>query len=66
MVIQISRMKALAFIRSIVCVLGTLAAEAGPVIFIVRHAEKATTGGDDPDLSEQGRKRASLLRHRGL
>ena len=59
--IQISRMKALAFILSIVCGLGTLAAEAGPVIFIVRHAEKATTGGNDPDLSEQGQKRAEAL-----
>jgi broad specificity phosphatase PhoE len=37
------------------------AADAAPVIFIVRHAEKATTGGDDPDLSLAGQKRAEAL-----
>ena len=37
------------------------AAEAAPVIFIVRHAEKATTGGNDPDLSVAGQKRAAAL-----
>jgi broad specificity phosphatase PhoE len=37
------------------------ATEAAPVIFIVRHAEKATTGGNDPDLSVAGQKRAEAL-----
>ena len=36
-------------------------ANAAPVIFIVRHAEKASTGGNDPDLSPQGQKRADAL-----
>jgi len=36
-------------------------ADAEPVIFIVRHAEKGTTGGDDPDLSGAGQKRADAL-----
>src|SRR5207248_4946962 len=30
-------------------------------IFFVRHAEKAGSGGDDPDLSEAGRARAEAL-----
>jgi broad specificity phosphatase PhoE len=34
---------------------------AGPTIFFVRHAEKATTGGDDMDISEAGRARAEAL-----
>ena len=42
--------------------LAAAAANAAPVIFIVRHAEKATTGGgDDPDLSLAGQKRADAL-----
>jgi 2,3-bisphosphoglycerate-dependent phosphoglycerate mutase len=45
----------LAFIFSITLL--ATAADAGPVVFIVRHAEKATTGGDDPDLSLAGQKR---------
>jgi 2,3-bisphosphoglycerate-dependent phosphoglycerate mutase len=36
-------------------------ATAGPTIFFVRHAEKATGGGDDMDLSEAGRARAESL-----
>ena len=39
----------------------SLTATAGPTIFFVRHAEKATTGGDDMDLSEAGRARAQSL-----
>ena len=34
---------------------------AQSTIFIVRHAEKATSGGDNPDLSEAGRARAETL-----
>ncbi len=37
------------------------AAEAAPVIFVVRHAEKTTTAGNDPDLSVAGQKRAEAL-----
>ena len=36
-------------------------ANAAPVVFIVRHAEKATTGGKDPDLTVEGHKRADAL-----
>ncbi len=32
-------------------------------VILVRHAEKAAEGGDNPALSEQGRKRANALRH---
>jgi len=53
-------MKHLALILSIPLLLVT-AANAAPVVFIVRHAEKAGTGGKDPDLSLQGQKRADAL-----
>src|SRR6266699_1655524 len=46
------------------CLIGlclAAAAHASPVILIVRHAEKATTGGNDPDLSLAGQKRADAL-----
>jgi broad specificity phosphatase PhoE len=36
-------------------------AAAEPTLFIVRHAEKAEGGSDDPDLSEAGRGRAQSL-----
>jgi len=45
-------MKQLALILSIPLLLVTYA-NAAPVVFIVRHAEKASTGGKDPDLSAQ-------------
>jgi broad specificity phosphatase PhoE len=35
--------------------------EASPILFLVRHAEKATTSGNDPDLSAVGRQRAEAL-----
>jgi broad specificity phosphatase PhoE len=55
-------MKHLALIFLIPLLLVT-AANAAPVIFIVRHAEKASSGGNDPDLSLQGQKRADALAH---
>jgi len=55
-------MKHLALILSIALVLAT-GANAAPVVFIVRHADKASTGGKDPDLSVQGQKRAVALAH---
>ena len=36
-------------------------ASAQPVVVIVRHAEKATNGGNDPDLSSAGRAPADAL-----
>jgi broad specificity phosphatase PhoE len=38
-----------------------LTADAAPIVFIVRHAEKAANGGNDPDLSVAGQKRAETL-----
>ena len=55
-------MKHFALILSISLVLLTCA-NAGPVVFIVRHAEKASTSGKDPDLSVEGQKRADALAH---
>jgi broad specificity phosphatase PhoE len=55
-------MKHLALILSIPLLLVTHA-NAAPVIFIVRHAEKASMVGNDPDLSLQGQKRADALAH---
>src|SRR5213593_2619217 len=36
-------------------------ASAQPIVVIVRHAEKAANGGNDPDLSSAGRARANEL-----
>jgi len=53
-------MKSLALILSILLLLITVA-DAAPIIFIVRHAEKASTGDKDPNLSSEGQKRANAL-----
>jgi broad specificity phosphatase PhoE len=53
-------MKHLALVLSILLLLVT-GAKAAPVVFIVRHAEKASAGGKDPELSVEGRKRADAL-----
>jgi broad specificity phosphatase PhoE len=42
-------------------VLATSLVSAQPVAVIVRHAEKLTGGGNDPDLSPSGRERAETL-----
>ena len=55
-------MKHLPLILSISLLLIT-AANAAPVIFIVRHAEKTRASDNDPDLSLQGQKRADSLAH---
>ena len=39
---------------------GTLV-EASPILFLVRHAEKTATGGNDPELSFAGHERAEAL-----
>jgi broad specificity phosphatase PhoE len=44
-----------------ILVLMVAAADAVPVIVVVRHAEKASTGGNDPELSVAGQKRADAL-----
>ena len=53
-------MKYFALIVSIPLLLVTYI-DAAPVVFIVRHAEKASSGGKDPDLSVEGQKRADAL-----
>ena len=53
-------MKRLASILLSLFLLGA-AADAVPVIVVVRHAEKASTGGNDPELSVAGQKRAEAL-----
>jgi len=52
-------MKALALF--LLVFLAVSIASAQPVVVIVRHAEKATNGGGDPDLSSVGRARADEL-----
>jgi broad specificity phosphatase PhoE len=42
-------------------VLMATAVDAVPVIVVVRHGEKASTGGNDPELSVAGQKRADAL-----
>lgn len=37
------------------------AAAAEPFVVVVRHAEKASKGGNDPDLTPAGKKRADAL-----
>jgi len=53
-------MKRLASIFPILFLLAA-AADAAPVVFVVRHTEKATAGGNDPELSPAGHKRADAL-----
>src|SRR6266480_1596091 len=52
-------MKALALFVLVFVSVST--ASAQPVVVIVRHAEKAANGGNDPDLSPAGRARAEAL-----
>ena len=53
-------MKRLASILPILFLLAA-AVDAAPVVFVVRHTEKATAGGNDPELSPAGHKRADAL-----
>ena len=53
-------MKHLALVLSILLLVVT-GGQAAPVVFIVRHAEKANSGGKDPELSIEGQKRADAL-----
>jgi phosphohistidine phosphatase SixA len=52
-------MKALAL--SLLLFVSVSIASAQPIVVIVRHGEKATEGGNDPDLSSAGRARADAL-----
>src|SRR6266403_5297257 len=52
-------MKALALFLLVFVSVST--ASAQPIVVIVRHAEKAANGGNDPDLSSAGRARAETL-----
>src|SRR6266446_2968469 len=55
-------MKRIASILPILLLLAA-AADAAPAVFVVRHAEKTTGGGNDPELSPAGHKRANALAH---
>jgi broad specificity phosphatase PhoE len=52
-------MKALALFLLVFVSVST--ASAQPIVVIVRHAEKAANGGNDPDLSSAGQARANKL-----
>ena len=54
-------MKRAALILTIPLLLLATDVNGAPVIFIVRHAEKASSGGNDPGLSPEGQKRATAL-----
>lgn len=45
----------------LVSVSNTVAKAAEPIIYLVRHAEKTTEPGPDPDLSPAGQRRAEML-----
>ncbi len=52
-------MKALALFLLVFVPISTVSAQ--PIVVIVRHAEKAANGGNDPDLSSAGHARAEAL-----
>src|SRR5437867_12355274 len=52
-------MKALALV--VLIFVSVSIASAQPIVVIVRHAENAANGGNDPDLSSAGRARAEAL-----
>lgn len=60
---MLRRFSRLASLLALLCVLGAAAhaQDAPTVVIVVRHAEKAADGGDDPGLSEAGLKRAQEL-----
>lgn len=48
-------------VASSLCGAGMKPARAENAVLLVRHAEKASGGGDDPELSEAGSRRAARL-----
>lgn len=60
---MLRRFSRFAALSALLCVLGAAAhAQDSPtVVIVIRHAEKAAEGGDDPGLSEAGQKRAQEL-----
>ena len=53
-------MKRLALLLPILFLMAAIA-DAAPFVFMVRHAEKAKDGGNDPELSPAGHDRANAL-----
>jgi len=58
---NVRRMRMRFVLISALLVLASAFVEAAPIVFLVRHAEKTASGGDDPELSVAGRQRAEAL-----
>ena len=54
-------MRVLFILLAIIGALAVSAQNRGTTVILLRHAEKVTDGTKDPDLSDEGKKRAELL-----